>query len=79
MAAHVYANVDDVVQFIEGRVDDDMIYDLVLPLSLINYEENGDTGFDNMQIITGVPEPYICIKSNFPPVPVLQNAKMHFK
>ena len=77
MAAHVYAKVDDVVQFIEGRVDDDMIYDLVLPLSLINYDENGDTGFDNMRILTGVPEPYICIKSNFPPVPVLQNTKMY--
>ena len=77
MAAHIYAKIDDVIQFIDGRVDDDMIYDLVLPLSLINYDEDGDVGFDNTRILTGVPEPYICIKSNFPPIPILQNTKMH--
>lgn len=69
--SHIYARVDDVVKFIEGRVDDGIVYDLVLPLSIIDYRNIDErvkpddvrADYDN------VPESYICLKSNFPPVP----------
>ena len=73
--SHIHARIDDVVKFIEGRVNDSTIYDLVLPLSMIDYR-NMDESMkpDDMRVdYDNVPESYICLKSNFPPVPHLHD------
>lgn len=68
--SHIYARIDDVVKFIEGRVNDNTIYDLVLPLSMIDYRNMGESmkPGDERVDYDNVPESYICLKSNFPPV-----------
>lgn len=74
--SHIYARIDDVVKFIEGRVNDSTIYDLVLPLSMIDYRNmDENTKPNDIRVdYDNVPESYICLKSNFPPVPHLHDA-----
>lgn len=78
MTAHVYARIDDIVQFIEGEVNDSMIYDLILPLSIIDYRGDDNVESNKREKIpNSVPEPYTCIKSNFPPIPTTQSRFSH--
>ena len=68
--SHIYSRIDDVVKFIEGRVNDGIIYDLVLPLSMIDYRNMDESMMpDDVRVdYDSVPESYTCLKSNFPPV-----------
>lgn len=66
--SNIYARIDDVIKFIEGRVNDNMIYDLTLPLSMIKTNNNIKKLNGTCLNYNAVPEPYICLKSNFPPV-----------
>lgn len=70
MKSHIYARIDDVVKFIEGRVNDSTIYDLVLPLSMIDYRNMDKSMKPDIKYADydSVSESYTCLKSNFPPV-----------
>ncbi len=74
--SHIYASIDDIMKFIEGGVSDSAIYDLVLPLSMIDYKHmEEDMKPDDMHVnYDSVPESYISLKSNFPPVPQINDA-----
>lgn len=74
LESYVYARVDDVIGFIEKKLNDQMIYDLVLPLSMINYRSINIDGV-LWRTPDFVPELYACLKSNFPPVQVSQQSK----
>ena len=79
--SHIYARIDDVVKFIEGRVNDSTIYDLVFPLSMIDYQ-NMDENMrpeDKRIDYDDVPESYICLKSNFPPIPNIDESRGLFE
>ena len=68
---HVCAPVKDVMEFLEGNVDDGKIHDLLLPLSFVDYTKfNARSCWNEAEwsIPDHVPEHYICAKSNFPPV-----------
>ena len=61
----------DVMDFLEGNVDDGKIYDLLLPLSFVNYAKLGvryKWKGAEWSVPDHVPEQYVCAKSNFPPV-----------
>lgn len=68
--ALAYARVDDVMDFIEGRTDDKMIHDLLLPMSMVDYSDlPKDAAYVRLRPPNFVPEPYVCLKANFPPIP----------
>ena len=68
----ISAPVKDVTDFIEGRVNYDKIYDLLLPLSMIDYRKDHLPDYCNLrelwEIPDFVPESYIVLKSNFPSI-----------
>ena len=70
LRSFVKAPVADVMRFIEGDIDYDIIRELLFPLSLVRYESGnlGDWGRDVWRLPNHVPESYICVKANFPPV-----------
>ncbi|MDE2948369.1 MAG: type I-U CRISPR-associated protein Csx17 [Chloroflexota bacterium] len=68
--ALAYARVDDVMDFVEGRTDDKMIHDLWLPMSMVDYSDlPKDAAYARLRLPNFVPEPYMCLKANFPPIP----------
>lgn len=69
------APIKDIIQFIEGNVDYQKISDLLIPLSMVNYQKI-DTKPDwcndrkIYDVSPFVPEIYACIKPIFPPVTI---------
>ena len=73
LGSRVFAPVADIVRFVEGDVDDALIHDLLLPLSAIQYREETSMNqmYDDVEVFRvprDVPESYISLKANFPPV-----------
>lgn len=72
LGSRVSAPVADIVRFIEGKVDDNLIHDLLLPMSAIQYRDDSSMGHlydkDLFRVPGHVPEYYIALKANFPPV-----------
>lgn len=72
LGSRASASVRDVVAFVEGRVDDGRIYDLLLPMSAIEYRADAvkklhySTSFSMPNYI---PEAYAVLKANMPPIP----------
>ncbi len=70
LKSKVSAPVNDVLLFLNGQLDYEKISNLLLPLSMINYDNHLD--YENYREIWEIPElipeTYISIKSNFPPV-----------
>ncbi len=68
----IHAPIKDIVDFIEGKINYHRIYDLLLPLSIVNYENVPLPDYHNERKLWDVPdfvpEPYIVLKSNFPPI-----------
>ena len=68
----IHAPIKDIMDFIEGRVNYDRICDLLLPLSIVNYKNDHLPDYHNERKLWDVPdfvpESYIVLKSNFPPI-----------
>ena len=66
------APVKDIIRFIEGDIDHAKISNLLLPLSAIKYDKSYVLPYHNDRAIWEVPyfvpESYITLKSNFPPI-----------
>ena len=72
LGSRAYAAVSDVVAFAEGRIDDGQIYDLLLPLSAIEYRADAIKKLHysaSFSIPDHVPEAYAVLKANMPPIP----------
>ena len=67
LRAKLYAPIKDVLDFIDYRVDDKRIRDLLLPLSCIKYDNN-HRFWDDESAPHAIPEQYTSLKSNFPPI-----------
>lgn len=67
LRAKLYAPIKDVLDFIDYRVDDERIRDLLLPLSCIKYNQNPRL-WDYESAPHAIPEQYTSLKSNFPPI-----------
>lgn len=72
MKSLLSATVKDVMDFIEEKTDDRKISDLIPALAAINYDPKKPPKYLNNRDIWGIqdliPEPYIVLKSNFPPM-----------
>lgn len=72
LGSRIPATVADVVRFVEGEVDDGLIQDLLLPLSAVEYRASSAGGiYDDtaqFELPLHVPEDYISLKANFPPM-----------
>lgn len=69
--SHLCAPLKDVMEFLEGNVDDRKIHDLLLPLSFVDYARLNELDYGSKadwDVPDDVPEHYTCAKSNFPPV-----------
>jgi len=72
LGSKIPATVADVVRFVEGEVDDGLIRDLLLPLSAVEYKASSAREiYDDtapFKLPGHVPEDYISLKANFPPM-----------
>lgn len=72
LTSRVCAPVGDVVAFAEGRVNDRLIYDLLLPMSAIEYRAEFVKKIHlsmSFSMPDHVPEAYAVLKANMPPIP----------
>ena len=65
--AKLHAPIKDVLDFIDGKVNDQKIRDLLLPMSCIKYDNN-HRFWDDKSTPHAIPEQYTSLKSNFPPI-----------
>lgn len=82
LESEIYAPINDIMFFLEDRIDFKKISELLLPLSIIDYKDHipsWDNDREIFEIPQFLPESYVVIKSNFPPIPPMNNEKKMFE